>query len=122
MDPYLIIILFILLSSITYNCNIIKKNNSSWVFSIVWPIIFILLYLASEEDNEQNYLYYMLLLSFFLWPLSYGCANMKDLGAYSILISLTLVFYIENEKSNKYLSFVKAWLIFALGLNIKTLS
>jgi len=122
MDIYLTIILFILLSAITYNCdissnNVIKFKPPSFIFSLVWPIIFVLLYLASENDPEQDNLYYFLILSFFLWPLTYGCANVKTLGVYSILISLTLVFYLENEKSNKYLSFVKTWLIFALLMN-----
>ena len=122
MDIYLTIILFILLSAITYNCDISSSNTikfkpPSFIFSLVWPIIFVLLYLASENDPEQDNLYYFLILSFFLWPLTYGCANVKTLGVYSILISLTLVFYLENEKSNKYLSFVKTWLIFALLMN-----
>lgn len=124
MDIYILLILFILLSSISYNCNINKSTGDivkfrppSFIFSIVWPIIFTLLYLASQDDKENDVIYYLLVGSFFIWPLAYGCGANKNLGIYSILISLTLVFYLQNEKSNKYLSFVKAWLLFALILN-----
>ena len=124
MDIYILIILFILLSSISYNCNIsksagdiVKFRPPSFIFSLVWPIIFTLLYLASQDDKDNDLLYYVLIASFFLWPISYGCGNDKTFGIYSILTSLTLVFYLQNEKSNKYLSFVHAWLIFALILN-----
>ena len=124
MDVYILIVLFLLLSSISYNCNInesvgniVKFRPPGFIFSIVWPIIFTLLYLASQEDQKNDTLYYFLIGSFFLWPLSYGCGNNKSLGIYSILISLTLVFYLQNEKSNKYLCFVQSWLIFALILN-----
>jgi tryptophan-rich sensory protein len=124
MDLYILLILFILLSSISYNCNInkttgdiVKFRPPSFIFSIVWPIIFILLYLASQEDAENDNIYYVLVGSFFVWPIAYGCGANKTLGNYSILISLTLVFYLQNEKSNKYLSFVQGWLLFALILN-----
>ena len=124
MDLYILLILFVLLNSISYNCNInkttgdiVKFRPPSVVFSIVWPIIFILLYLASQEDSQNDNIYYALVGSFFIWPIAYGCGANKTLGIYSILISLTLVFYLQNEKSNKYLSFVQAWLLFALILN-----
>lgn len=124
MDLYILIILFILLSCLSYNCNInnntgdlVKFRPPSFIFSIVWPIIFILLYLASIEDKANDVVYYILVGSFFIWPLAYGCCSNKNLGIYSILISLTLVFYLQNEKSNKYLSFIQAWLLFALILN-----
>ena len=124
MDVYILLILFILLSSISYNCNINKSTGDivkfrppAFIFSIVWPIIFTLLYLASQDDHENDVIYYLLVGSFFIWPLAYGCGANKNLGIYSILISLTLVFYLQNEKSNKYLSFVQAWLLFALILN-----
>lgn len=124
MDIYILLILFVLLSSISYNCNINKNTGDivkfrppSVVFSLVWPIIFILLYLASQEDKENDHIYYGLIGSFFLWPIAYGCGANKTFGIYSILISLTLVFYLQNEKSNKYLSFVQTWLLFALILN-----
>lgn len=124
MDIYILLILFILLTSISYNCNInrttgdlVKFRPPPFVFSIVWPIIFILLYLASQTDTDNDNIYYVLVGSFFAWPIAYGCGADKTLGIYSILISLTLVFYLQNEKSNKYLSFVQAWLLFALILN-----
>lgn len=124
MDLYILLILFVVLSSVSYNCNINKNTGDmvkfrppSAIFSIVWPIIFILLYLASQDDAENDIIYYVLVGSFFAWPIAYGCGANKTLGIYSILISLTLVFYLENEKSNKYLSFVKTWLLFALILN-----
>jgi len=124
MEEYILIILFVLLSAISYNCNINKSSGSlvkfrppACVFSLVWPIIFFLLYLASKEDPDNDILYYVLVGSFFLWPLSYGCRSNKTFGIYSILISLTLLFSLQNEKSNKYLSFVHMWLLFALILN-----
>lgn len=124
MDIYILLILFVLLTSISYNCNINKNTGDivkfrppSFIFSIVWIIIFILLYLASQEDPINDTIYYLLIGSFFIWPIAYGCGANKTLGIYSILISLTLVFYLQNEKSNKYLSFVQSWLLFALILN-----
>lgn len=124
MNIYILLILFVLLSSISYNCNInkttgdiIKFRPPPIVFSLVWPIIFILLYLSSQEDEDNDHIYYVLIASFFLWPIGYGCGTNKTLGIYAILISLTLIFYLQNEKSNKYLSFVNTWLIFALILN-----
>lgn len=124
MDIYIVIILFIILSSMSYNCNIssntgdiIKFRPPSFVFSLVWPIIFILLYICSQEDLKNDTLYYLIIASFFLWPLSYGCSNNKTLGIYSILISLTLTLSVQSENTIKYLGFVQTWLIFALILN-----
>lgn len=127
MDIIIFVIIFILLSLVTYNCNINESSGSvvkfrppSIVFSIVWPIIFILLYLAKEEDDSEkdDYLYYLLFASFFIWSISYGCANYKSLGIYAILTSLTILRMIENDNNKFYLSPIYTWLLFALLLNV----
>lgn len=127
MDIIIFVIIFILLSLVTYNCNINESSGSivkfrppSIVFSIVWPIIFILLYLAKEEDDDEkdDYMYYLLFASFFLWSTSYGCANYKSLGIYAILTSLTILRMIENDNNKFYLSPIYTWLLFALLINV----
>ena len=125
MNLIIVVILYFILSSVTTNCNINKSSGAivkfkppNIIFSIVWPIIFILLYLSSNETKNLDYLYYFLICSFFLWPISYGCNNFKYLGVYSILISYTILTYIQNESNSKYLPPIQTWLLLALLINL----
>ena len=121
MDPIIVVILYFLLLSVSYNCDINKNAGKGLkfrppgiVFSIVWPIIFYLLYLASLEHKEIDNLYYIFIATLFLWPLSYGCGKSSNLAVYSILVPLIILNYIQSEHPSKYLGPVNVWLIFAL--------
>lgn len=128
MEILAVIILYILMYSTTFNCNLkspsvnLKIQPPPIVFSLVWPIIFGLLWYASEYgDNKNNdYLYYLLLSSFVLWPILYGCNN-KTFGIYSIMLSMIILGLIFTEEqsgmSYKCLVPVAVWLNFALILN-----
>jgi tryptophan-rich sensory protein len=128
MELLVVIILYVLLYSTTFNCNIksssisLKIQPPPIVFSLVWPIIFGLLWYSSQYDNNKNndYLYYLLLSSFILWPILYGCNN-KTYGIYSILLSMIILGLIFTEEltpiSYKCLIPVLVWLNFALILN-----
>jgi tryptophan-rich sensory protein len=121
MEYTIVILAYILLIAMMHNCN---KNNlvsnlkiqpPSIIFSMIWPLIYLLIWLSSNE-YELNYYYYLLLLSFFLWPLSYVCYNYKLFAIFAILISLSLALVILTTKS-PYIAPVIAWLIYALILN-----
>lgn len=121
MNPWIVALSYTLITSMMYNCKKTQISNlniqpPNYIFAIVWPIIFILLYFASiDSTNENNIKYYLLVFSFMLWPLSYVCFNNKFLGIFAILISLMLALMLNNDSI--LVAPVIAWLIYALILN-----
>ena len=121
MNPWIVALSYTLITSMMYNCKKTQISNlniqpPNYIFGLVWPIIFILLYFASiDSTNENNIKYYLLVFSFMLWPLSYVCFDNKFLGIFAILISLMLALMLNNDSI--FVAPVIAWLIYALILN-----
>jgi len=106
----------------------IKFRPPSWVFSVGWSILYILLgfswYYTLENSNNKylvNIMYSLLVLVLALWVYIYACRNDKKNAVYIILLSLilTLMCFVINNNMNSKLLIVPlfVWLIFALIMN-----
>jgi translocator protein len=102
----------------------VKFRPPSWVFSIVWPILYILLgisWLQSTRVNKKYiWLYLSLVLSLVFWIFTYSCKKDKKLSVYILLISIVvclMCFSVGNEISKLCISPLLGWLIFALLMN-----
>lgn len=106
----------------------------SWVFSVVWPILYLLmsiaLYLVSnskapQQQKSVSYVLYGTQLVFnFLWTLFFFVFGFYVFSAVwlvaliLIVIVCMLAFYKINKTAGKLLIPYIIWLIFALYLNI----
>ena len=95
------------------------------VFSIVWPILYIMLgfswYYARKLDFLADIFYTLLNILLCLWIFVYSCKSNKKLGIYILVLSfmLSLMCYtIGNNLSKLLLVPLISWLIFATLLNI----
>ena len=99
----------------------IKFRPPSWIFGIVWPILYILIGLAWINSKEYSLYFFTLIILLNLWLITYVCQKNKIGGIYILLLSLltTLLIYTSVEKFSKYLiSPLFIWLLFATLLNI----
>ena len=113
-------------------CNV-KKDSGANVsfrppaiaFSIVWPILYILLGLSwfySRKDNQilSDIFYILLTLSLCLWVFVYSCQNNKKVGVYVIIISIIfamLSYTVAPLNSKLMIVPLIGWLFFATLLN-----
>jgi translocator protein len=113
-------------------CNVKKDSgvNVSFrppaiVFSIVWPILYVLLGLSwfySRKDNRMlsDIFYILLTLSLCLWIFVYSCKNDKKAGVYVIVISIIfalLSYTVAPLNSKLMITPLIGWLFFATLLN-----
>lgn len=107
--------------------KVVKFRPPSFVFGIVWPILFLLLGISwiiavrNTEFVKTTILVYLLTtLSLGLWTYVYGCLKMKKEASWVILLSIMASiasFSQGNDISKLLISPLIAWLIFALLLN-----
>lgn len=106
----------------------------SWVFSVVWPILYLLMSIAlymvgnskaPQQQKSMSYVLYGIQLVFnFLWTLFffvfgfYVFSAVWLLALILIVIACTLIFCKINPTAGKLLIPYIIWLIFALYLNI----
>tara|TARA_Y100000389_G_C17466422_1_gene526072 strand:+ start:3919 stop:4341 length:423 start_codon:yes stop_codon:yes gene_type:complete len=98
----------------------VKFRPPSWVFGVVWPILYILIGLAWINSKRYTYYFFTLIILLNLWLITYVCQKNKLGGVYILLLSLlcTLFIYTSVEKYSKYLiSPLIVWLFFATLLN-----
>jgi tryptophan-rich sensory protein len=114
-------------------CNV-KKDSGSNVsfrpptiaFSIVWPILYILLGLSwfySRKENQiiSDIFYISLILVLCLWIFVYSCQNNKKSGVYILIISIIfalLSYTIAPLNSKIMIVPLIGWLFFATLLNM----
>ena len=107
--------------------NIVKFRPPSFVFGIVWPILYILLglswILASKKINRiyVDIIFALLSVSLMLWTVVYSCLSNKKGGVYVLLLNilvLTIIIMLVPLKSQLMLVPLLIWLLFALLLNI----
>ena len=114
-------------------CNV-KKDSGSNVsfrppaiaFSIVWPILYILLGLSwfySRKENQilSDIFYISLILILCLWIFVYSCKNNKKTGVYILVISIIfalLSYTIAPLNSKIMIVPLIGWLFFATLLNM----
>jgi tryptophan-rich sensory protein len=98
----------------------VKFRPPSWVFGIVWPILYLLIGLAWVNSKKYTLYFFILIILLNLWLVTYVCQKNKQGGVYVLLCSLlcTLFIYTGVEKFSKYLiTPLMVWLLFALLLN-----
>lgn len=109
-----------------------KTNNSnlnipSFIFPIVWTILYILMGISSyiiKKENGNLSTYYKQLILNFSWPLIFFNLNLK---IFALIILITLIIQVikmikEFKKINKTAAYLQIpyllWLFFATILNI----
>lgn len=107
--------------------NTVKFRPPTQVFSVIWPILFILFGIswAVAMRNCQNQIFcfvsYMLVtISLALWIYIYGCKNSNKGSAWILILSiaLTLMCFAQgNYISKALLGPLIAWCIFAQLMN-----
>lgn len=100
----------------------------SFIFGIVWTVLYVLmgiaLYLARPLKSETAKLFGFLLAFLFFWPIIFFRLKNIAFSAIWIIISLilsilsTIGFYRENKKAGYLLIPLNIWIAFASILNI----
>ena len=113
-------------------CNVKKDSGANVsfrppaiVFSIVWPILYILLGLSwfySRKDNQilSDIFYILLILALCLWIIVYSCKNNKKSGDYILILSIIfaiLSYTVSPINSKIMITPLIGWLFFATLLN-----
>lgn len=98
----------------------------SWVFGVVWFILYILLGLswviARHQDNGivADVYYSLLTVSLILWIIVYSCLNQKKNAIYVFSLSFICILSalcLGNLTSKLMLIPLLVWLIYAFSLN-----
>jgi len=98
----------------------VKFRPPSWVFGVVWPILYILMGMSWIRSKHLTFRFVILLILLNLWLLVYVCQKNKIGGIYIIFLSLLAALYIfmDLDKSTKLLfAPLIVWLLFAAFLN-----
>ena len=101
----------------------VKSRPPSYVFGIVWSILYILIGISWVESRKNlkkfvvDFLYILLILFLCLWIFLYGCKKNKKLAMYTILFSIMINIFILIYSKSYYLVPLLIWLLFALMLN-----
>ena len=108
--------------------DIVKFRPPSFVFGIVWPILFILIgiswYVAMHNciNTKLCFLSYILfILSLGLWIFIYSCKKSIKDSAFVLILSLAfgfMAFGQGNDVSRVLIGPLIAWLIFAMMMNV----
>ena len=101
----------------------------SYVFAIVWPILFLLLgismMLAYRKNLNLFWLYLITTIVIVSWTFFYGCIRNNIISMIVLFISIILIgcciFFSENLQ-RILMSFLFAWCIFASVLNVYEVS
>ena len=98
----------------------VKFRPPSWVFGVVWPILYLLLGYSWTQSREYSVYYFLLIVLLNMWLVVYVCRNNKVAGIYIILLSILSLLYIfisVKTTIKYYLAPLLIWLLFALFLN-----
>ena len=96
------------------------------VFSIVWPILYLMLgfswfYARQNKNITSDIFYTTLILLLSVWLIVYSCKNNKKMGIYVLILSVIVSLFAcipGNFQSRILILPLIAWLIFATILNI----
>jgi translocator protein len=134
-------VFFLLLPSLTgyiasFNCKVghnagekILARPPSWVFGVVWPILYLLLgvvWLILRNNNNKQTIDILMSLNLLLlvsWIVVYGCMNKKRIALYILLgiLVVGLMIFGDAWSQNKIAGILVtpfiAWIIFATMLN-----
>jgi len=105
----------------------IPARPPGWVFSVVWPLLYIAMGVAwvrsRGTDPIIDVLFGLLTLLLVLWQYLYGCQGKQRQALYVLVAGIaaalaTLVYAAQRERSAAYLlAPLVAWLVFATMLN-----
>jgi benzodiazapine receptor len=134
----LFLIPFVVGYSTSALCTVGKKAGKtvdfrppSWVFGVVWPILFGMLgvswILAYRKDPSLLTLALYGLTSFFLglWTVVYGCLGNKKAASWVLVLSIASVIsnlVIGTQSSRLLLCPLLAWIVFATLMNTTEVS
>ena len=99
----------------------------SYVFPIVWSILYILMGMASylvKDDKKLINIYKVNLLVNYLWPIIFFLLNLKFLALLELIFLIVIVIYMISKfyKKNKTAAYLLIpyilWLFVAFFLNI----
>lgn len=109
--------------------NTIDIAPPAFVFSIVWPLLYLIIGYAWETEYKNKYVDYVFLINMIfsgLWIYLFNCKNNKRLSLYLLLIiiaSSIMMIQTSNKLINKILlSFYTTWLLFAMLMNSRLIS
>ena len=106
--------------------KLLKFRPPSWVFGVVWPILFIFLGISFMFNMRRNNslltfsLYVLLIISFSLWMYFYNCKNNKRIALLVLLFSFGLslgCFSVSYTTTKLLLCPLITWLLFAILMN-----
>ena len=117
---------------VSMNCKMDKNSGSnvkfrppSYLFGIIWPILYILLGLSwvnSYKGKKRiDLLFVLLSLLLAAWIIVYSCMKDKKNAIFIlllILLSIVLLMILIPLKSKLYLAPLLVWVLFATFLNI----
>jgi tryptophan-rich sensory protein len=98
----------------------------SWVFGVVWPLLYIALGVAwvrARRVSNVDALFLLIVGSLLLWQYLFSCRGEQRLALYTLVGSIALVLatalYINRADplSSALLAPLLAWLVFATMLN-----
>tara|TARA_Y100000996_G_scaffold4400_1_gene4064 strand:- start:2837 stop:3277 length:441 start_codon:yes stop_codon:yes gene_type:complete len=104
--------------------NNVKFRPPSYLFGIVWPILYILLgisWINSYKGNKNiDLLFIILSLLLAIWIIVYSCMKDKKNAIFIlllILLSIVSLMILIPQKSKLYLAPLLVWILFATFLN-----
>ena len=101
------------------------QRPPSWVFGVVWPILYILLgyswCIIPIDIIEVDYIYTLCIILLNFWIYIYNCKQLKIYGIYIIACTISLLICLMNLHNHKLskilLTPLLAWLLIAFLLN-----
>lgn len=129
-DYFRLIYALLLGYAISYKCKMDENDGKvvnfrppSIVFSIIWPILYILLgfsWIYAKNKKYNDILYFILSSLLAIWLMIYSCIDDKKNAIYILLLTiLTIIILIikSPDKSRILLSPLLVWIFYALLLN-----
>ena len=101
--------------------KIVKFRPPSYIFGIIWPILYIMLGLAWIYSKEQSLIYLLITILLCSWLILYSCIKNK-LGSlyilFLILMMLCFAYTNSNKISKNLIIPLIIWIFFAIILSV----
>jgi len=101
--------------------SLVKFRPPRQVFSIIWPILYILLGLAWVYSKEQTVIYLAINILLCSWLIFYSCFENKQISLYLLLLTLMMLFFAytnSNKVSQNLIIPLIIWIFFAILLSV----
>ena len=118
--------------SLSALCPISKNSGQkvpfrppSYVFAIVWPILFLFLgismMIAFRNNINLFWLYFLTTIIVVSWIVFYSCLGNKNIAAYILILAVSLIglcIFLSEQIQQILMIFLFLWCIFATILNL----